>query len=58
MKLHSATILDRWTGEEVVCGAGEEDRERGRLMLVEDLTLDAEEELDRGERSSGLAEGV
>ncbi len=58
MKLQSATILDRWTGEEVVCGAGEEDRERGRLLLAEDLTLDAEEELDRGERSSGLAEGV
>lgn len=58
MKLHSATILDRWTGEEVTCGAGEEDRERGRLLLAEDLTLDAEEELDRGERSSGLAEGV
>jgi hypothetical protein len=41
-----------------MCGAGEEDRERGRLLLAEDLVEDAEEELDRGERSSGLAEGV
>ncbi len=41
-----------------MCGAGEEDRERGRLLLADELSEDAEEELDLGERSSALAEGV
>ena len=54
----SVTILVRWGGEEVMWGAGEEDRERGRLSLPEEWTEDAGEELDRGEMSSGLAEGV
>lgn len=42
----------------MVCTAGEEERERGGLPLEEEWTEDAGEELDRGERSSGLADGV
>jgi len=38
--------------------AGEEDNDRGGLSLEEECAEDAVEELDRGERSSGLADGV
>jgi len=38
--------------------AGEEDKDLGGLSLEEECAEDAAEELDRGERSSGLADGV
>jgi hypothetical protein len=41
-----------------VWSSGEEERERGGLPLEVEWTEDAGEELDRGERSSGLADGV
>ena len=58
MKLPSVTTFLLEGGEEVVCMAGEEDNDRGGLSLEEECAEDAVEELDRGERSSGLADGV
>jgi hypothetical protein len=58
VKLLSVTTFLLGGGDEVVCRAGEEDKERGGLSLEDEWEEDAAEELDRGERSSGLADGV
>jgi hypothetical protein len=45
-------------GESEAGAAGEEERDRGGLPLEEECTEESGDELDRGERSSGLVEGV
>lgn len=58
VKLPSVTTFLRGGGEDEVC-SGEEERERGGLSLEEECAEEeAGEELDRGDKSSGLAEGV
>jgi len=45
-------------GKSEAGAAGEDERERGGLPLEEECTEESGDELDRGERSSGLVEGV
>jgi hypothetical protein len=45
-------------GDSETGAAGEEDNDRGGLPLEEEWTEESGDELDLGERSSGLVEGV
>jgi hypothetical protein len=58
VKFASVTMRVLRGGDSEVGAAGEDERDRGGLALEEEWTEESRDELDRGERSSGLLEGV